>query len=223
MPIGIGHSAARMLFEHTQHAQHALTSHPVLVMPDYWKPSEAVSNASVTGNGAVLLQDSRPVAYDSRKVTSAAINYTTGEQELLGVVHAMRSWLFDLEGVEFTMVGDHNPLTYLHTQPTLSRRQFRWSECLQTIEFRWGNTPVRAMVADSVSRVYIAPVAALTRSKAAKPAVPENPNPAVAVQEHLSHFQVQVQEDYKHEPSCNHNLKPAGQSKCHQEQGLVVQ
>ena len=133
MPIRIGHSAARMLFEHTQHAQHALTSHPVLVMPDYWKPFEAVSNASVTGNGAVLLQDSRPVAYDSRKVTSAAINYTTGEQELLGVVHAMRSWLLDLEEVEFTMVADHNPLRYLQTRPTLSRRHFRWSDACRQL------------------------------------------------------------------------------------------
>lgn len=101
----------------------------------------------------------------------------------------------DLQGVEFTMVTDHNPLTYLQTQPTLCRRQIRWSECLQTIRFRCQYRPGRGIVADLASRVY---EAALTRRKAAKPAVPgqgsaaepetvlhenpetENPNPAVA-------------------------------------------
>ena len=126
----------------------ALTSHPVLVMPDYSKPFEVVCDASVTGIEAVLLQEGRPVAYKSRKLSSAEHNYNTGEQELLAVVHAMRSWRCYLEGVEFTMVTDHNPLTYLQTQPNLSRRQVRWSEYLQMFRFRWQYRPGRINVAD---------------------------------------------------------------------------
>lgn len=125
-------------FEHTNHA---LTSHPVLIMPDYSKLFEVVSDASVTGLGVVLLQEGRPVAYESRKSNSAERNYTTGEQKLLGVVHAMRSWRCYLEGVEFVVVTDHNPLVFLRTQPTLSRRQVRWSEYLETFTFRWQYPP----------------------------------------------------------------------------------
>ena len=220
------------------HTKHALTSHPVLVMPDYQKHFEVISDASVTGTGAVLLQEGRPVAYESRKLTSAERNYTTGEQELLGVIHAMRSWRCYLEGVEFTMVTDHNPLIYLQTQPTLSRRQVRWSEYLQMFRFRWQYRPGRINVADPLSRVHMTQLAALTRSKTAKPAAPEtrsvaepdtvlnenpepeNPKPAVASQDNLSDFQLQVQEGYKHEPGWLEKLKPAEQSKCHHEQGL---
>ena len=123
--------AVQVSFEDTKHA---LTSHPVLVMPDYAKPFEVVCDASVTGIGAVLLQEGRPVAYKSKKLSSAEVNYTTGEQELLAVVHAMRSWRCYLEGVSFTMVTDHEPLTYLQSQPSVFRRQTRWNEFLQMVE-----------------------------------------------------------------------------------------
>ena len=76
-------------------------------MPDYRKPFEVVCDASITGVGAVLLQEGRPIAYESRKLSSSELDYTTGEQELLAVVHAMRAWRCYLEGVEFTMVTDH--------------------------------------------------------------------------------------------------------------------
>ena len=60
-------------------------------MPDYSIPFGVISDASVTGLGALLLQEGRPVAYESRKLTSAERDCSTGEQELFGVVHAMRS------------------------------------------------------------------------------------------------------------------------------------
>ena len=95
----------------------------MLVLPDYGKPFEVVCNASLTGIGAVLLQEGRPIAYESKKLSSAERNYTTGEQELFAVVHAMRTWRCYLEGVDFTIVTDHNPLVFLQTQANLSRRQ----------------------------------------------------------------------------------------------------
>ena len=38
-------------------------------------------------------------------------NYTTGEQELLAVAHAMKSQRCYLEGVSFATITDHEPLT----------------------------------------------------------------------------------------------------------------
>ena len=96
---------------------------------------EVVADACGFGIGAVLLQDGRPVAFESRGMTSAECNYHIGEQELLAVVHAMRTWRCYLEGVKCTVVTDHNPITYLQTQPMLSRRQARWSEYLQIDDY----------------------------------------------------------------------------------------
>ena len=105
------------------------------------------------------------------RLSSAEHNYTTGEQELFAVVHAMRTWRCYLEGVDSTMVTDHNPLVFLQTQANLSRRQFSWSEYLQAFRFRWQYRPGRINLADPLSR---GSVAAMTRGKR-KCAVPELP------------------------------------------------
>jgi hypothetical protein len=133
----------------------ALTNPPVLAMPRYDQPFEVICDASGVGIGAVLLQEGRPVAFESRKLSPAEQNYHTTERELLAVVHAMRTWRCYLEGVPkdmLTVVTDHNPLTYFATQPTLSRRQARWSKELSMFTFRWEYRPGRVNVADPLSR-----------------------------------------------------------------------
>ncbi len=52
----------------------------------------------------------------------------------------------------FNLVIDHKPNTFLDTQPTLSRRQNRWSEYLQRFNFTWEYRPCRTNVADPLSR-----------------------------------------------------------------------
>ena len=50
-----------------QQIKHALTHAHVLTPPDFSKPFEVVSDASLLGTGAVLMQDNKPVAYTSSK------------------------------------------------------------------------------------------------------------------------------------------------------------
>ncbi len=52
----------------------------------------------------------------------------------------------------FDLVTDHKPNTFHDTQPTLSRRQTRWSEYLQRFNFTWEYRPGRTNVADPLSR-----------------------------------------------------------------------
>ena len=137
--------------------KHALTNAPVLCIPDFSKPFELITDASGDQHrgalGAVLLQEGRVVAYESRTLSSAELNYTTTEQECLAVVHALKVWRCYLEGVKFIVVTDHNPNTFMSTQPLLNRRQARWSELMQQYDFEWVYRPGRVNVADPLSRI----------------------------------------------------------------------
>src|SRR3569623_142014 len=130
-----------------------LTHAPLLRTPDESLPYEVVTDASDLGLGAVLLQEGRPVAFESRKLNGAELNYTTTEKEMLGVVHALRVWRCYLEGADFTVYTDHVSNTYFQTQPNLSRRQARWSEFLQRFgPFPWEYRKGTRNVADALSR-----------------------------------------------------------------------
>ncbi|GJP48756.1 hypothetical protein CLOM_g8031 [Closterium sp. NIES-68] len=129
-----------------------LTSAPVLVLPDPGKPYEVVTDASTVGIGAVLLQEGRPVAFESRKLSPAEQRYTTTEQELLAVVHALRTWRCYLEGVDFVVTTDHCPNTYFSTQTTLTRRQARWAELLSGFTFEIRYRAGATNLADPLSR-----------------------------------------------------------------------
>lgn len=181
-------------------AKYALTHAPVLTMPDFSKPFEVVSDARgdqrAGGLGAVLMQEGHPIAFESRKFTEAELRYTTTEQELLGVVHALKVWRCYLEGVKFKVVTDHCPNTFFQTLPELNRRQARWAETLQLFEFDWEYRPGRINVADPLSRIpdgeepepqSAQTVAALCRLVAAASPVAAGSAPAVASPPLLEH------------------------------------
>ncbi|KAJ9510841.1 hypothetical protein QJQ45_027743, partial [Haematococcus lacustris] len=107
--------------------------------------------------GAVLMQDGYPLAYLSKKLSSAERNYTTGEQELLALITACKEWRCYLEGVPFTLFTDHKPLTALPTQKVLSRRQARWMEFLSRFTFDLQYLPGYANPADPLSRIPAGP------------------------------------------------------------------
>jgi len=137
----------------------ALTHAPVLVLPDFVaaqkdKPFEVVADASLTGIGAVLLQEGHPIAFESKKFSPAERNYDTSQRELLATIHALRVWRCYLEGLPFVLVTDHHPNTAFETQKELSPRMARWYEFLTRFtHMRWEYRPGRVNVADPLSRV----------------------------------------------------------------------
>ena len=141
-----------------------LTNAPVLALADPEKPYEVICDASGWALGAVLIQQERPVAFESRKMTGAELNYTVSEQELLAVVHALKTWRCYLEGCRgLTIVTYHKPNAYLDTREMLSRRQTRWAEFLARFDYKLVYRPGRTNVADPLSRLR---VCAITRSLA---------------------------------------------------------
>src|SRR3954453_17077951 len=135
----------------------AVSSAPLLIIPDPQLPYTLVTDASGYAIGAALCQDHgnglQPCAFLSRKMNDAERNYPVHEQELLAIVHALREWRHYLLGNRITIITDHRSLQYLATQDKLSARQTRWSEFLQQFEYEIRYRPGRDnQVADSLSR-----------------------------------------------------------------------
>jgi hypothetical protein len=85
---------------------------PLLRTLDESLPYEVVTDASDLGLGGVLLQEGQPVAFESRKLNDAELNYQTTGKEMLVVVHALRVWRCYFEGDEFTGHTVHVSNTY---------------------------------------------------------------------------------------------------------------
>ena len=136
---------------------HHLTHAPTLCLPDPNKPYEVICDASGIGLGAVLLQNGRPIAFDSHIMNKAEQNYAATEQELLAVVRALQVWRCYLEGcVGLTIVTDHKPNIYIDTSK-LTRRQVRWAEFLSKFSYELTYRPGRGNVADPLSRNFSKP------------------------------------------------------------------
>ena len=91
--------------------KNAVTSKPVLHLPDHDKSYTLRVDASRVGIGAVLLQEHDnslfSVGYRSKKLTSAERRYSTIERECLAVIWAIRKFYPYLYGREFWIQMDH--------------------------------------------------------------------------------------------------------------------
>ena len=130
------------------------------MIPDLIQPFIVTTDTSDFAIGAVLSQiqsrSEQPIAYESRKMTLAELNYPVHEKELLAIVHAIKLWRPYLEGQKFTVVTDHASLEYIKSQNNLSRRQARWLEVLQSANFDVRYRPEKSnIVADALYRILI--------------------------------------------------------------------
>lgn len=72
--------------------KHALISAPVLAIPNFSKIFVVETDASQKGIGAVLVQDSHPIAYISKSLGPRWQMLSVYEKELLALVFAVQKW-----------------------------------------------------------------------------------------------------------------------------------
>ncbi|WVZ97710.1 hypothetical protein U9M48_043224 [Paspalum notatum var. saurae] len=132
-----------------------LTHAPLLQLPDFNKVFELECDASGIGLGAVLLQEGKPVAYFSEKLSGASLKYSTYDKELYALVRTLHTWQHYLWHREFIIHSDHEALKHICTQTNLNRRHAKWVEFIESfpyiIKHKNGKDNI---IADALSRRY---------------------------------------------------------------------
>jgi hypothetical protein len=131
----------------------ALTTGPVLQMPDFNRVFTVDSDASGVRFGAVLHQGAGPLAFFSRPFAVRHLKLAAYERELIGLVQAVRHWRSYLWGRHFLIRTDHYILKYLLDQRLSTVPQHQWVSKLFGFDFAVEYRPGRLnTMADALSR-----------------------------------------------------------------------
>jgi hypothetical protein len=135
-----------------------LTHAPLLQLPDFDKTFELECDASEIGISGVLLQEGKPVAYFSEKLSGPSLNYSTYDNELYALARVLETWQHYLCPKEFVVDSDHESLKHFRGQAKLNKCHAKWVEFIETfpyiIKYKKGKENV---IADALSRRYTMP------------------------------------------------------------------
>lgn len=99
-----------------QALKQALSSAPVLALPNFHKPFSIETDASGKGIGAVLQQDGHPLAFVSKALGTANMGLSAYEKEYLAILLAVTQWRTYLQHAEFCIYTDQRSLIHLNEQ-----------------------------------------------------------------------------------------------------------
>jgi RNase H-like domain found in reverse transcriptase len=92
---------------------------PVLLMPNQSNPFQIKSDTSKVAAGMGLTQldsngNRHPVAFLSKNFSDTERKYEIYDEELLGIIQALKEWRHYIQGSRHTMIvySDHNNLRY---------------------------------------------------------------------------------------------------------------
>ena len=122
------------IFKFIKECTHFCTKEP----PDWSLPFEIMCDASDYAVGTVLGQTKdkkhHAIAYTSKTLTGAQLNYATTEKEFLAVVFAIDKFRSYLVGAKIIVYTDHAALKYLLTKKDARPRLMRWILLLQEFD-----------------------------------------------------------------------------------------
>ncbi|KAL6286677.1 hypothetical protein ACE6H2_011067 [Prunus campanulata] len=155
------HHAASLAFEALKAA---LSSTPVLSLPDFSKPFTVECDASQGGLGAVLSQDGHPIAFLSKPLSGRHLSLSVYEKEMMAVILAIQKWRPYLLGQQFNILTDHQTIRHFLSQRVTTPVQQRWLLKLMgynfTLQYRPGT---QNQAADALSRRHeLLPIVAVS-------------------------------------------------------------
>ena len=102
------------------------------------------------------MQDKRSIAYFSKKLSGAPLNYCTYDKELYTLVQALETWQQYLLPREFVVHTDQKSLKFLKGKQKLNKQNRQWMDFLEpfpyVIKYKQGKENV---VVDAFSRRYV--------------------------------------------------------------------
>ena len=75
------------------------------------------ADASMKGLGECLMQEGNPVAFASKSLSSAELNYSNIEKKMLGVVFALCRFHQYTYSRPVEVISDHKPLESINRKP----------------------------------------------------------------------------------------------------------
>jgi hypothetical protein len=143
----------------------ALSSAPVLALPDFNVPFVVETDACDVGVGDVLSQKGHPVAFVSRALGPRNRGLSVYEKEYLAILLAIQQWRPYLQLREFVILTDHKSLVHLTDQRLHTEWQRKALTKLMglqyTVQYKKG---IHNGAADALSRkpVHSSPLMAAT-------------------------------------------------------------
>ncbi len=89
------------------HVKATIAKDVVFAYPDYSKVFEIYTDASSKQLGAVITQDSRPIAFFSQKLSDTQCKYSVTKIELLAIVKTLKEFKGMLWGQQIKVFTDH--------------------------------------------------------------------------------------------------------------------
>ncbi len=98
----------------------------VLKLPYFDKDFEIHSYASNFVIGGVLMQDGRPMAFESEKLSEIERRWLIHEKEMWDVIHCLETWGHDIGSRDVVVWTNNITLKYFDIQPKLLSKEVRW-------------------------------------------------------------------------------------------------